>query len=219
MNYKLIIFDMDGTFVDSRRFHAKIFFGFFQKYYHYISYETCYELVGRTVKKIFSDCGIAQEDQGRYFELLDIYYEHEGAKLAAVTGIPEGFTELLSWLQREKCRTAVVTNSLNRVVEKILDCHGLWNLFDNVIGADRDSEDKTERCRKLIQGYDFSPKDVLMVGDTEGDIILANSLGADACFAKTEIGWYQDERYICRVLRPVIIIETYSQLKALLENG
>ena len=133
MNYKLIIFDMDGTFVDSRRFHAKIFFGFFQKYYHYISYETCYELVGRTVKKIFSDCGIAQEDQGRYFELLDIYYEHEGAKLAAVTGIPEGFTELLSWLQREKCRTAVVTNSLNRGVEKILDCHGLWNLFDRKV--------------------------------------------------------------------------------------
>ena len=29
--YKIVMFDMDGTFIDSRKFHAEVFYRFFQQ--------------------------------------------------------------------------------------------------------------------------------------------------------------------------------------------
>ncbi|MDO4343542.1 MAG: HAD family hydrolase [Eubacteriales bacterium] len=216
--YQLVLFDMDGTFIDSRPFHARLFFEFFKKYWKPVDYERCYRAVGTTVRELFDQCGLPKEHQEAYFDLLDDYYNNECTDLIPMTRASEGFSELLKWLRGQGVKTGVVTNSLDCVVRKILKYHGLWDLFDNITGADRNSKDKKDRCRKILNRYQISPEHVLYVGDTESDLLLANEMGFDACFAKTPIAWFQDEEYIRKELKPAITVQSYFELRDVLEN-
>lgn len=218
MKYKLVIFDMDGTFLDSRKFHAQIFYDFFRRYFKPVTYEKCYRAVGVTVRKLFDECGVPREKQDHYFDLLDHFYNYECDALIPLTKISRDFKKLLELLGMYGIKRAVVTNSLKCVVEKILIYHGLDEMFEEIEGADRDSVDKIERCRKILKKYSIPPKEVFLVGDTEGDMKLARDMDFNACFANTNIAWRKDEAYIAETLKPEISISEYAELIRIFED-
>lgn len=212
------MFDMDGTFIDSRPFHARLFYEFFNKYRYSISYDTCYNTVGTTVKQLFRAAQIPEEDFDCFYRRLDEYYSREGASLVSMTTVADGFRELLYRLPLYGIKTAVVSNSLKCAVDKILSFHGLSGLLDDIVGADHDSLDKVRRCLKLQNKYQIEKEDILFVGDSESDMELANKMGYSACFSKTGISWYKDSEYIETVLKPAAVIQSFEELLAALEE-
>lgn len=214
----MVIFDMDGTFADSRPFHASIFHSFFCENWHEIAYEQCLQMVGKTVKQIFIDAEIPEEFHEPFYQKLTELYRKESSRYIGLVKMPDGFQELLQFLRKENCITAVVTNSLNDVLELFLKQFGIGGLFDEKEGADRNSLDKYARCRLLMQKYRLKPSEILSVGDAESDIKLANALKTDACFAKTVISWYSDEAYIRNTLKPKYTIQEFQELTGLLKE-
>jgi len=210
--YKLIIFDMDGTFLDSRRFHARLFYTFFQKHWHRISYERCYEAVGMTVDRLFETVGIPPDRYHEFYLLLDAHYDRESVPLILMTKVVDGFHPFLQWLLAQGIRTALVTNSLSCVVKKIVEYHTLDSSFGDIMGAERDSADKLQRCLSLRNKYRLGSDEILLVGDMESDMALANEMGCDACFSKTGISWYKDSNYIEDVLKPKFVIHDYQEM-------
>lgn len=218
MKYELIIFDMDGTFIDSKEFHAKVFFDFFQKNCVPVTYEYCYRSIGKTVRQVFEAVDLLITEYNRYYDLLNDYYMNEGTHIIHLTKVAEDFKKFLSQVKKYGIKTAVITNSLNCVTEQILKYHSLNMEFDNVIGADKESLDKISRCKALLKQRKILPEKVLLVGDTESDIELANYLGIDACFAKTSIAWYQDSDYIEKELKPCMIVKDYLEFSNILKT-
>ena len=212
MMNKSVMFHMDGTFIDSRPLHARLFYEFFKKNANEMSYERCYELVGTTVRTLFSEDGIKDEEQERYFGLLNEFYDAESGKLVPLTHAAEGFRELLIYLKERNVITIVVTNSLNCIVDKFMTYYGFKDLFTEIMGADKNSHDKTERCGMLLKKYGLKPSEVIYVGDTETDMELARLMGFDACFAKTPIAWYHDAEKLAREYRPEITVTDFKQL-------
>jgi len=210
--YKAVIFDMDGTIINSRDFHASIFENFLKDNWKPVAYEDCYKAVGVTVRTVFETMDIPQEKHDAFFELLDRYYAGDGKEILEKTSLAEGIVPVLEYMKSIGTRTAIVSNSLDVVVDMFLDYHDIRQMFDAVLGADRHSYSKNERC-KIIEGLlDVSSDEVLYIGDSESDMVLANDLGYDACFAKTPIGWYKDEKYIESVLKPRYTISSYDEL-------
>lgn len=61
---------------------------------------------------------------------------------------------------------------------------------NHVISAeDNDSLDKKKRCASIIESYDIIPDEVLYVGDTYFDILLAQGMGFDSCLVNNDISW------------------------------
>lgn len=99
-----------------------------------------------------------------------------------------------------------------------MEYHSLDTLFDEIVGADRESKDKISRCRKLLDKYDVCKEEVLFVGDTESDMELAFKMGFGSCFAKTEIAWYKDSAYILQNFKPTMVTKDYEQMLRMLEG-
>lgn len=209
--HHLIIFDMDGTFIDSRIFHASVFEKFFAKYGHPVSFNQCYDAVGLTVKSVFDTVGIQEADQMDYFHKLAKFYERDAKSLLPKSRLFEDARAVFCELKRQGVLLALVSNSLHEVVAMFLQYHALTDIFDDIEGADPESFTKHARCQRIQARLGIVSEYILCVGDTESDMALANDLGYDSCFAKTPLGWYQDANYIEQKYLPTYSLTSYAE--------
>lgn len=218
MRYSLIMFDMDGTLIDSRRFHEEALYRFFKKYWKHVPYEAVADGIGATVKSLFNAVGVPESRHEELYTALDLFYKMEAGELIARIQPCDGAQELLRELRNRGVKLALVTNSLQSVVDGALENCGLQSSFDWILGADRHSKDKIERCRQVQLSARAEDEEVLYVGDTEGDMMLANQLGYDACFCMTDIGWYLDEDEIISALQPRFVVKELLDLLSQLDG-
>lgn len=218
MKHKLVMFDMDGTFIDSRNFHTHIFYEFFKKYWKEVPYDKVSSGVGTSVRVLFEIAQISEDLMEPYFRRLDEFYENESLEMIKKIKLADGIKELLENLKERGVKRAVVTNSLQSVADEILRVHGLSDKFDLVLGADMYSKDKIQRCRIIEERLGVASSGILFVGDSEEDMMLANTMGYQGCFLDTRIAWYKDKEYILSELKPAYVVDSIKQVAELAYN-
>ncbi len=216
--YRLLIFDMDGTFIDTREFHSRVFEDFLGRHWRDPGYGAIYRGIGGTVRELFEMAGVPGDRMPGFYGMLEEYYGREAWKLLGTTRLADGFLPFAAWLRGRGVRLAVVTNSLKSIAGRLIDHHGCGALFDAVEGADADAQDKRARCRALFGRFGIPPGEALYVGDTEGDMELADAVGCDACFMHTGIAWCRDAAFIKERLRPAIVARSYGELLQTLQT-
>lgn len=210
-HYDLVMFDMDGTLMDSREFHQEVFYRFLNQYVGPVTRPQVRRGMGDTVREIFDSVGVPETELEMLFRKLDDFCRNEVDGLAAQIPVVPGTRELLEALKQKGIKRALLTNSMEAVSERMLAANGLLEYFDAISGADFYSVNKIERCSRLEKR--MGAKRVLYVGDTEKDIELAHSMGYDCCFAETEFGWYADREYIFQVLKPEYAVTDIKEIR------
>lgn len=209
---KLVMFDMDGTFIDSREFHAQVFHRFFKRYIMPVSMEKIETGIGNTVRDIFQSFGIEEQRMPQLFSELDKFYRTQIDDLIEEIKLAPNITDTLDELKRKEIVTAVVTNSMHCVVQKILEVHHLKDRFDIVSGADMESLNKNRRCERVRLQTDAKEQEVLYVGDAKSDVILAQEMGYISCFLDTDISWCRNKEYVMSVLRPDYTVKNLIEI-------
>ena len=74
---RLLVFDMDGTFMDSQIFHAKTFHRFINRYIAPIDFETTRRKMGNTVRHILTEAGVPPEEMTAAYAQLTEFCEHD----------------------------------------------------------------------------------------------------------------------------------------------
>lgn len=179
--YRLYIFDLDGTIIDSRESISRAFTRLAQSLGLTISTDPDDLHIGLSLDEIFSQLAI--NDIPRARELYRTFYYENIHRESAYPGIAQTLATL-----RPHAHLAVATNKGGRGARASLAVTGLAGLFDIVQAADtaeaKPSPEQFENIRAFYRTHHapVMPWQCLMVGDSPVDIEFAHNAGMDSAF-------------------------------------
>lgn len=180
---RLIVFDLDGTLIDSRKDLAESVNAMLVQFNlprqpenqiaGYIGNGAA-ALVERSLAAQGADNALAGPALD-YF--LDYYREHKLDHTRLYPGVHAALTALQTAL---RVKMAVLTNKPFVPSRQICTALGLDPFFFNIYGGNSFSTKKPdpEGLRTLMQEAGADPEETLMVGDTDVDILTARAAGA-----------------------------------------
>ena len=117
-------------------------------------------------------------------ELIAPFLDYYSANLAVHSVIYPRVRETLQVLQDRGARLAVVTNKLTELSEPLLQQIGLYDYFELVVCGDTAAQPKPAAApiNLCLERFNLAPEQVLMVGDSETDVLAAKAAKVDvAC--------------------------------------
>ncbi|HLZ14959.1 MAG TPA: HAD family phosphatase [Candidatus Saccharimonadales bacterium] len=187
MNYKAVLFDMDGVIVDSEPLHVAAFRATLKRYGHDLSEEQYKQhFAGRT-----DEAGFKQyfDFIGENVDLPTIMDEKARAylELAADQLVPyPGVVEFIRDLAARKVPLALVTGSLRAEAEVTLKAFGLTDLFKAIVAAEDISQSKPhpQGYLKGAKALGSEPADCIVIEDAPSGVKAAKAAGM-RCLAVT----------------------------------
>ena len=188
---RLIVFDLDGTLIDSRRDladSANALLATFDA--PPLPDAAVIAMVGegaRTlVSRVLDAAGLTTDIDRALARFLAIY----DARLTNHTHLYPGVADTIGALAASGLTMSVLTNKPLAPTARLLDHFGLASRFAEAVGGDGEHGRKPEPngLQWLIQQAGVTPGATLMVGDSWVDIETARRAGARACYAAYGFG-------------------------------
>jgi phosphoglycolate phosphatase len=189
--FRLVVFDLDGTLVDSRRDLAdatnELIIGHGAAA---LDQRAIVGMVGEGVSMLigraFAAAGIGTVPPDAVRRFLEIYDRRLLAHTRPYPGIPETLARASTLV-----RLAVLTNKPGAPSRKILEGLGLAALFSAILGGDNPFGRKPgpAALRHLAADAGGPPSDTLMVGDSLIDLDTARNAGTQVCLARYGFGF------------------------------
>jgi len=186
---KLIIFDLDGTLIDSGADLALALNAMLRTLKREeFSEETIHEWVGNgaltLVKRGLSGSVIVDESlESEYVhKALDIFLDSYTENVCVKTELYPNVKNTLQKLKNDRYTLAIVTNKPFAFVEPILKTLGLERYFKLIVGGDSLKEKKPSPTPLLhvCKELGFLPSKSVMVGDSKNDILAAKAAQMDS---------------------------------------
>lgn len=207
--YKVLVFDWDGTLVDSTA------------------------LIAQAILRAASDIGTPVPDPAqashviglglaqalarvvpdlppeRFPEFAARYRTHYGAQEQHVR-LFDGALGLLDSLRQRHVRMAIATGKTRSGLARALKSAGLEEHFSSIRCADQTQpKPHPAMLQELAQELDVDPAEMLMIGDTTHDLEMAGSAGV----AAVGVAYGAHPRADLERLQPVAIFDTLAALR------
>jgi len=212
--YDFVVFDMDGTLVDSYETHYKIFDYYFSRYHTGFPIKEALEKkMGASMLAIFKE---TKMDDSYIKEVLDdlydFYYSDECEKFYEPLIFVDGAKETIKKIKDNGIPVAMISNSNYSFVSKIAERNGMIDEFEIIIGSDSETYSKAENFRLLLDKEGVPPERVLYIGDYEGDIIVSRECNIDCCILYTPISWAKSPENLLKDPAPDFIIRDINRV-------
>jgi pyrophosphatase PpaX len=206
MRFPVVLFDLDGTLVDS----AQVILGSFHHATQTVLQrrfpdEQILAQVGGT--NLAHQMGLL--DQEHADELVRVYREHNDPQYSQLACF-DGLVDVLARLKGEGRRLGVVTAKRRPTVERVFAGAGIGRYFDVVVGSDATERHKPypEPVLHALELLEAEPSDAAYVGDSPFDVECARAAGVFS----VAVGWGG----IHRVEHADAFVETPEELLAVL---
>jgi len=217
----LVIFDLDGTIIDSApSLHKAVNFMLKKLSLEPLDLQTVRDFIGNgaaiLVKRALVRDRAYQNydiDEALAKRALDILLEYYSANLTDDTILYEGAKQTLQALQENGYKIALATNKPNQFIQEILEHFQIDTYFNYTIGAGVVANKKPhpQMLLKVCEELETSPQKAIMIGDTENDIVAAQNAKMDS-IALTH-GYSHND---LRELNPTFVCNDFSQINKIL---
>lgn len=174
MKNKIILFDLDGTLIDSTEAILESFTVAFETFgVDVADAEAIKAEIGHPLDSMFMTLGIKED---KVWEFVDAYKAHYRQISCAKTILLPHAKEAVSLAS--KCAVlGVVTTKTAKYSIELLEHMGLMQYFEVLIGREdvQNPKPHPEPIRKALAKLPSDTKEIWMVGDTCMDMIAANS--------------------------------------------
>ncbi|NVK37451.1 MAG: phosphoglycolate phosphatase [Gammaproteobacteria bacterium] len=193
--YSTIIFDLDGTLVDSVPDLALALNQALTRHdLANVSNDQVRTWVGNGSAKLVARAAQAVQPDLQENEVTQIHATFLGCYadvLCEGSRLYEGVAELLEWLSAQGKQLALLTNKPEQFLPELLENLGLAHYFNMVIGGDSLAEKKPSPLPLLhiTEQLGARPESCIMVGDSRSDIVCAQQAKID-CVALLQ-GYHQ----------------------------
>jgi phosphoglycolate phosphatase len=181
MPFKLIVFDWDGTLMDSEaRIVACIHAAFADLDLPLPSQEAARDIIGLGLDEALTVLLPEAGREGRQ-ALIERYRYHFLVANDTPSQLFPGVAETLDWLRGRGHMLAVATGKSRRGLDLVLSSTGLGGHFQATRCADETfSKPHPEMLLQIMDELGVRGAETLMVGDTEYDMQMARNAGAQA---------------------------------------
>jgi phosphoglycolate phosphatase len=213
--YSLVIFDFDGTLVDSARCITTSLERALTTRGCACDVTHVREQIGLPLESIIrqASAGIADEA----IEPVIAAYRTEYAALEGELIVPfPGAVEIIDALHRDGVGLAIATNKLTDRARMTLERFGIATRFAAIVGADRVAHPKPypDIVLHVLAATGCRPDMALMVGDTEWDVEMARRAGVNAC----AVTWGNHSAARLARAQPLHVTSSFTELRKILQT-
>ena len=214
MNYKYILFDLDGTLTDPKVGITKSVQYALAKYNIQVeSLDDLEKFIGPPLKESFME--FYSFDEEKAVQAIEYYREYFRDKGIFENEVYEGIPNLLRELKSRGFIVAVATSKPTVFAEIIVEHFNLKEYFDIVAGSNLDGTrtSKSEVISYVIDelGID-NLEEVIMIGDRKHDVIGAQRNNIDSIGVLYGYGDIEE----MESARPTYILDSVSELHKLI---
>lgn len=187
MRIRNVIFDLDGTLLDtSRGVVESVEYTVREMGWRTLSEQELLSFIGPPLRKAFTEiCGCTEADAEQAVRVFRAYYQAGAVLHAAPYG---GMEELCCLLRRHGIRLGVATNKPQRFADALIRSFGFDRYIRSVFGADETgTRSKADLIRLCMDDLDAAASDTVLVGDTDND--AAGAAQAGVFFAAVTYGF------------------------------
>jgi len=189
---RLIVFDLDGTLIDSSRDLADatnaliVELGGTPQ-----TVEAVTAMVGEGAAVLVRRALIAASLDPDTPGALERFLVHYQQRLTAFTRPYPGIPDALDDLRAGGCDLAVLTNKPQRPTEQILQTLDLASRFGDVVGGDTAAGRKPDPggLLQIVERAGATPGETVLVGDSPIDLQTARNAGSQVCLARYGFGY------------------------------
>ncbi|MDG4657160.1 pyrophosphatase PpaX [Ectobacillus antri] len=214
MKINTVLFDLDGTLINTNELIISSFLHTLNTYYpETYKREDVLPFIGPSLTETFSAL-----DPERTEEMIACYRAYNHANHDALVEEYETVYETVEALHKQGYKLGIVTTKARVTVEMGLKLFDLRKFFDVIVTIDDVTNVKPhpEPIEQALRLLDAKPEEALMVGDNHHDILGGRSAGTRTA----AVAWSIKGREYVASYHPTYILERMSDLLGILaEEG
>ncbi len=193
---KIVIFDLDGTLIDSLPEITKYINLTLQHYgYPLIDDNRTRQIIGSGARKLVKDAINRPITDQKLDEILDYYNFHYTNSDSSLTSLFSGIEELLFSLKNQGFSIAILTNKPQQTTDNIYQKLLSKFNFDLVLGESKGYPTKPDKrsVERVFNALNVTSSDCYIVGDMETDYLASINSG---CMPVCVLWGYGDKHYL-----------------------
>ena len=214
MKYKLALFDMDGTILDTLEDLTDATNVIMEQYgYPTHGIDAVRSFVGNGLRKLIERATPADTAADKIDAMLADFKVYYADHCADKTHPYDGVREMIARLRDKGILTAVVSNKVDEGVQELVKEY-FPGLFDLAVGERPDVKPKPapDMVFSALERMGVDIREAVFIGDSDVDLKTAQNAGIDGIF----VDWGFRTPEVLRSLGAEIVVSTPEQVEALI---
>lgn len=210
MKINTVLFDLDGTLINTNELIISSFLHTLHTYYpNQYTREDVLPFIGPTLRETFMSI-----DPKRADEMIACYREYNHKHHDVLVQEYETVYETVQKLHEDGYKLGIVTTKVRITVEMGLKLTNLAQFFDVVVTLDdvQNAKPDPEPIQRALHLLDAQPSEAIMVGDNHHDILAGQNAGVKTA----AVAWTIKGREYLESYKPTFVLEKMSDLLTIL---